>query len=84
MCLAAESESLLFVVRIVNINENIVNMVRKFADYSTIGGVVDCEDGYLRLQNDSDDLGNVGPMNDRWNLTWTSTRYCFLVNKTRV
>ena len=41
---------LLFVIYINDLDENIGDMVSKFADDTKIGGIVDSEEGYLELQ----------------------------------
>ena len=56
---------LLFVIYINDLDENLVGMVSKFADDTTIGGIVDSEEDYLGLQRDLDQLGQWA---DEWHL----------------
>ena len=55
----------LFVIYINDWDENIGGMVRKFADDTKIGGTVDSEESYLRLQRDLDQLGQWA---DEWQM----------------
>ena len=57
--------SLLFVIYINDLDENLVGMVSKFADDTKIGGIVDSEEGYLGLQWDLDQLGQWA---DEWQM----------------
>ena len=56
---------LLFVIYINDLDDNIGGMVSKFADDTKIGGIVDSEEGYLRLQQDLDQLGQWA---DEWQM----------------
>eukprot|EP00061_Rhincodon_typus_P006699 g27627.t1 len=47
----------LFVIYINDLDVNIGGMVSKFADDTKIGGVVNSEEGYLRVQRDLDQMG---------------------------
>ena len=55
------------IIYINDLDENIGDMVSKFADDTKIGGVVDSEESYLRLQWDLDQLGQW-LTNDRWRI----------------
>ena len=48
---------LFFVIYVNDLDENIEGMVSKFADDTKISGVVDSEEGYLRLKQDLDQQG---------------------------
>ena len=48
---------LLFVISINDLDDNIGGMVRKLAEYTKIGGIVDSEECYLRLKQDLNQLG---------------------------
>eukprot|EP00061_Rhincodon_typus_P000477 g11833.t1 len=48
---------LLFVFYINDLDENVQGMNSKFADDAKIGGIVDNEEGYQKLQQDRDQLG---------------------------
>ena len=50
-------DPLLFVIYINDLDENVQGMNSKFADDTKIGGIVDCEEGYQKLQQDLDQLG---------------------------
>ena len=56
---------LLFVIYINDLDENIGGMFSKFADDTKIGGIVDSEESYLRLQRDLDQLGQWA---DEWQM----------------
>ena len=55
--------SLLFVIYINDLDENLDSMVSKFADDTKSGGIVDSEEGYLGLQWD---LNQLGQWVDEW------------------
>ena len=57
---------LLFVIYINDLDENIGGMVSKFADDTKIGGMVYSEEGYLQVEQDPDQLGQL--TNGRWSL----------------
>eukprot|EP00061_Rhincodon_typus_P000873 g13050.t1 len=48
---------LFFVIYINDLDVNIEGMVSKFADDTKIGVVVDSDEGYLRVQQDLDQMG---------------------------
>eukprot|EP00061_Rhincodon_typus_P004572 g22906.t1 len=48
---------LLFVIYINVLDKNIEDMVDKFVDNTKIGGIVDSEEDFLRLQRDFDPMG---------------------------
>ena len=54
---------LLFVIN--DLVENLGGIVSKFADDTKIGGIVDSEEGYLGLQRDLDQLGQLA---DEWQM----------------
>ena len=58
---------LLFVIYMNDLDENIGSIVSKFADDTKIGGIVDSEEGYLRLQWIFINWA-IGLTNDRWSL----------------
>ena len=45
---------LLFVIYINDLDVNVQGMVRKFVDDTKLGGIVDSEEGYQKLQGDLD------------------------------
>eukprot|EP00061_Rhincodon_typus_P013478 g39873.t1 len=52
-----QQDALLFAMYINGLDVNIGGMVSKFADDTKIGGVVDSEEGYLKLEWDLDQMG---------------------------
>lgn len=46
----------LFIMYVNNLDENVSSKINKVADDTKIGGVVDSEDGYVRFQQDLDQL----------------------------
>ena len=48
---------LLFVIYINDLDENVQDMISKFADDTKIDGIIDSEEGYQKLQQDLDQLG---------------------------
>eukprot|EP00061_Rhincodon_typus_P006890 g27983.t1 len=48
---------LLFVICINDLDENVQSMISKFVDDTKIGGIVDNEEAYQKLQQDLDQLG---------------------------
>eukprot|EP00061_Rhincodon_typus_P019014 g48444.t1 len=48
---------LFFVIYENNLDVNITGTFSKFADDTTIGGVVDSQEGYLRVEQDLDQMG---------------------------
>ena len=60
---------LLFVIYINDLDENLGGMVRKFANDTKVGGIVESEVGYLGVQRDLDQLG-------QWAGLWVLVRYC--------
>ena len=57
VCLWSVLAPLLFVIYINDFDENVQGMISKFADDTKIGGIVDIEEGYQKLQQDLDQLG---------------------------
>ena len=56
---------LLFEIYINDLDENVQGMISKFVDDTKIGGIVDSEEGYQKLQQDLDQLRS-GPRNGKW------------------
>eukprot|EP00061_Rhincodon_typus_P004256 g22134.t1 len=48
---------LLFVIYVNDLDENIEGVVGKYVDDTKIAGIVDSEEGFLRLQGDLDQMG---------------------------
>ncbi|MBB6707133.1 reverse transcriptase family protein [Proteus mirabilis] len=62
---------LLFVIYINDLDASIRGTVSKFADDTKIGGVVDSEEGYLRLQQDLDQMGQWA---EKWQMEFNSDK----------
>ena len=50
---------------------NVGSMISKFADDTKIGGVVDSEEGFLRLQQDLDQMGQWA---EKWQMEFNSDK----------
>eukprot|EP00061_Rhincodon_typus_P006165 g26510.t1 len=63
---------ILFVIYTNDLDQNVENMVSKFADDIGIGGIVDNKDSYIRLQRDLDQLGQWA---EEWQLEFNLDKY---------
>eukprot|EP00061_Rhincodon_typus_P001733 g15612.t1 len=63
--------SMLFIIYVNELNTNPEGMVSKFADDTKIGGVVDSEKGYLRVQWD---LAQMGQWTEEWQMEVNSDK----------
>eukprot|EP00061_Rhincodon_typus_P007614 g29472.t1 len=56
---------LLFVIYINDSDKNVQSMISKFVDDTKIGGIVDSEKGYQKLQQD---LNQLGKWAEKWQM----------------
>eukprot|EP00061_Rhincodon_typus_P001185 g13986.t1 len=63
---------LLFVIDINDLDENVHGMICKFTDDTKIGGIMDGEEGYQKLQQDLDQLGKWA---EKWQMEFNIDKY---------